>query len=236
VVARDQAVVPALVEASALPGAPLQSIGEALLHLGATEEGVAVLVRAVREDDPFGRAASELGWLRRPEALDVLVDAFLDDPTASVAAALGWYDDDAACDALQAAAHRPDLSSAVVDALERMRGERSLDALAALEDDLRAARALARRRDERALEPLLRALSSDDLDVAFEGADGLRDLRSLAAAHALLSEVQAGRDDDVVACSAHALVAMKAPEAEAALAVLADTGSKCLRRLAEIWT
>ena len=101
--------------------------------------------------------------------------------------------------------------------------------------DLLAARALARKRDERALAPLLEALASEDPELAFEGADGLRDLRARAAAPRLLEAVEAGADDDIVACAAHALVCMQAPEAEMALELLAGSASAPLRRLAELW-
>lgn len=79
-------------------------------------------------------------------------------------------------------------------------------------------------------------LVSDDDVLAFEGADGLRDFRSQKAAPALLAVVNGGADDDdVVACAAHALVSMQAPEAAAALEILARSPSESLRRLAELW-
>jgi hypothetical protein len=69
-------------------------------------------------------------------------------------------------------------------------------------------------------------------ELAFEGADGLRDLRSAAAALALLQTVERHNDEDVVAAAAHALVSMQTLEAETAVAALAGSDSPCLRRLA----
>ena len=234
---RDPSVVPALIAAAELPDTQLVPLGDALLKLGAEDDGVAVLARAVRAGEGYGQGASELGWTRRPEARAALLDVFRTDPTPALAQALGWFDDSEVAAALAEAASSPGLGLACVDALEKVGGSAGRDALAGLaaEGDLFAARALARQRDERALEPLLEALSSEDPALAFEGADGLRDLRSHAAAPALLAAVKSPVSDDVAACAAHALVSMRADEADDALASLAGSASDPLRRLAEIW-
>jgi HEAT repeat protein len=233
--AGEYSLVPALLQAADIPGTLLLPVGQALIRLGAVEEGIAVLAREIREGDLYGQAASELGQRRQPAARTALLDVVRERPTPALAQALGWYGDPEVVEALAAAASGPGLRLACVDALEKA-GPAGRDALAALaESDLLAARALARQRDERALAPLLEALASEDPELAFEGADGLRDLRSQAAAPALLGVVETHADDDVVACAAHALVSMQASEADAALELLADRPSPALRRLAEIW-
>jgi HEAT repeat protein len=225
-----------LVSAARLPDAPLVEIGRALLRLEATEEGVSVLRQAL--DTVWWRAAAEeLGRVGSRGALDALLDRFRREPAPELALALGWYDEPRAGEALLAAAEWPGLRLAVADGLEKMRGRHAADALAALSTrgDLLATRALARLKDERALPRLLAALGGDDPELSFEGADGLRDLRSPAASRALLAAVERGENDDVVACAAHALVSMGAPEAQTALLALAGSDSGSLRRLAEIW-
>jgi hypothetical protein len=234
--ARDPGVVPALIAATGLPDTPLVAVAQALLRLGAEDDAVAVLARAVREDDPFGQAAQELGLTRRAEARDALLDVVRDAPTVPVALALGSFGDAEVAQALLGVATQPGLETGVVDALEKMGTAPARDALAVLaERSILAARALGRQRDRRALELLLAALEHEDPGVAFEGADGLRDLRAAESVAALLAEAQRGRDDDVAACAAHALVSMRASESELALDVLERSPSASLRRLAELW-
>jgi HEAT repeat protein len=234
----DPAVVPALVAAAELPDAKLVAIGNALQYLGAEEAAVSVYARALHESPWDVVAAPELGRIRRPEARNALLEDFRKKPSLVVARALGWHLDDEIARALVASADDPEWWLEIVDALEKTASPVGREALAELvvHGNLLAARALARQRDERALPLLLEHLVSDDEALAFEGADGLRDLRSPAAAPALLAIVEGGADDDdVVACAAHALVSMHAPEAAAALDVLARGTSPELRRLAELW-
>jgi HEAT repeat protein len=234
----DPAVVPALVAAAELPDAKLVAIGNALQYLGAEEAAVSVYARALRESPWDVVATPELGRIRRPEARNALLDDFREKPSLVVARALGWHLDKEIARALVAAADDPEWRLEIVDALEKTASPAGREALAELvaRGDLLAARALARQRDERALPLLLEHLVSDDDALAFEGADGLRDLRSPAAVSALLAIVEGGADDeDVVACAAHALVSMGAAEAGQALEILARGHSTELRRLAEIW-
>lgn len=237
----DPAVVPALVAAAELPDASLVPIAHALGRLGAVDEAVSIYARALREESRhglYGWSAPEVGWIGRPEARSALLDAFRAKPSAPVAEALGWHLDDEVASALVASAGVPLLRITVLDALEKGAAHAGREALAELaaSGDVLAARVLARLGDERALPLLLEHLVSDDDALAFEGADGLRDLRSPAAASALLSLVDGGADDeDVVACAAHALVSARVPEAAAALDVLERSPSPALRRLAELW-
>jgi HEAT repeat protein len=233
----DPAVVPALIAATELPDTPLVAAAEALLRLGAEDDAVALLARAFREDDLYGQAAAHLGRIGRPEARQALLDAMSREPTAHAVSALGSYPDAEVAAVLRVAADTTELRVAAIDALERMYHPSGSGALATLvaDGDLLAARALARQHDPRALEPLLAALDDDDPAIAFEGADGLRDLRAPEAAGALLDAVRSRAEDDVVACAVHALVSMEAPDAGKAVSLLSDGPSPCLRRLAELW-
>jgi hypothetical protein len=233
----DPAVIPALREAAEQGLAPLQPIGEALERLGAHDEAIAVYARALVDADPAGQVAQRLGWMDAPAAGTSLLARFRDAPTPAIARALGWYALPEVVDALLDAAATPELRLAAIDGLERMPGSRSLDALAALSrrGDVLALRALARRRDRRALAPLLALLDDEEIVVRRQAADGLRDLRDLEAAPALLAAVRRGGDQDLVATAAHALVSMRAPEAADALELLHASADPELRRLGELW-
>jgi HEAT repeat protein len=116
-----------------------------------------------------------------------------------------------------------------------MPGSAAAAALATLDDAL-ATRALARRRDPRALAPLLALLeSSNDVD-RLKAADGLRDLRDRAAAAPLLAALRRGGTLDFLATVLHALVSMAASETNDALALIARSDEPALRRLAAIWS
>ena len=233
----DASVAPALVAAAELDDTWLLPVGEALMRLGAEDDAVAVLVRVLRDGDPTGQAASHLASLKWPDARQTLLGVLTDTPTPGLVRALGSYGDSEVVRTLCLSARTQELRIAALDALEKIGGPDGCDALWELagDADLLAARALARLGDERALAALLAALASEDAEIAFEGADGLRDLRSPAAASALLAAVERGADDDVAACAAHALVSMRASELEMALDVLERSPSASLRRLAELW-
>ena len=192
----DPSVVPALADAAAHQLATLPALAAALADLGAYDEAVAVLVRAVRQADPRGLRSRKLGWLRHPAALDALLPLFHEHPTPALASALGWYPE--GVDALADAAHDPQLRVAAIDALEKLR---ATDRLAALDDPL-AVRALARLRDPRARRPLLALLY--DAEHALQGADGLRDLRDPTTAPALRA-IEDAEGDDLRTVVAHAL-------------------------------
>ncbi|HEY3189173.1 MAG TPA: SMI1/KNR4 family protein [Solirubrobacteraceae bacterium] len=230
----DDAVVPALVQAALDDRAPAQPIAEALERLGAREDAVAVFARGLRAGDRYGQVAQRLSWIDTPEASAVLLEHFRDDPTPALARGLGHFASPDAVAALLAAAGDPELRLAVIDGLERMPGSDAAAALATL-DDVLALRALARRRDTRALAPLLDLLQSSDDTDRLQAADGLRDLRDPAAAAPLLAALRRGGSQDFVATAAHALVSMATPEAADALALVARSDDPDLRRLAEIW-
>jgi HEAT repeat protein len=231
----DDAVVPALVQAALDDLAPAQPIAEALERLGARDDAVAVFARGLRAGDRYGQVAQRLSWIDTSAAGAVLLEHFAEDPTPALARGLGHFPSRDAAAALLAAAGDPELRLAVIDGLERMPGSDAAAALATL-DDLLALRALARRRDPRALAPLLDLLESSHDTDRLQAADALRDLRDHAAAAPLLAALRHGGTQDFIATAAHALVSMAAPEAAEALAELAQSDAPELRRLAEIWS
>jgi hypothetical protein len=138
--------------------------------------------------------------------------------------------------ALEAVLDQPDIHLAAIDALELMGIPEAMDALArgSAAGDGYATRALARRRDPRAREPLLAWLADADPHLARLGADGLRDLRDPHASEALLAA--ASHDDpDVAVCAVHALVAIGSPEASGGLAALGSHPDERARALAARW-
>jgi hypothetical protein len=181
--------------------------------------------------------AQRLSWTDTAAAGQALLARFLDVPTPALARALGWFPLPGAAAALIDAAAVPELRLAAIDGLERMPGSQGLDALAALTErgDVLAVKALARRRDPRALAPLLALLFNEGDAVAWQAADGLRDLRDPEAASALLAAARRGGNQEVIATAAHALVSMRAPEAAEALELLRASADGELRRLGELW-
>jgi HEAT repeat protein len=231
----DAAVVPALVQAAIDDLAPAQPIAEALEHLGARDDAVAVFARGLHAGDRYGQVAQRLSWIGTPAAAAVLLEHFREDPTPALARGLGHFPSPEATAALLAAAGDPELRLAGIDGLERMPGSDAAAALATL-DDVLAVRALARRRDPRALAPLLDLLESTNDADRLQAADGLRDLRDHAAAAPLLAALRRGGTQDFIATAAHALVSMAARQAADALALVARSDDPDLRRLAEIWS
>jgi hypothetical protein len=230
----DASVVPALVLAAERGLAAFDSLASALERLGAPDEALAVRVRGVREHDPFGNAARDIGWMRHPNATAALIELLGERPNRALARALGWSTSERAVTALSELAADPSLHPAAVDALEKMATPAALDHLAerCAHGDTLAARALARRRDPRAREHLLALLEQPA--TALNGADGLRDLRDPSTATTLLTHV--GTDpDDLTVIAAHALVSMQVPEAKTALERLHAASNDELARLASSW-
>jgi HEAT repeat protein len=161
-----------LLAAAENPDASLEDIGRRLLFWGEEEEGIRVLVRAVREGrDPYGRCAGVLAKVDRPGLVGLLVDVYREAPTGPLACVLGDFDDPDVRAALLASADGDELRGVVVYALEK---SGAVDALAELAErgDLGALRALARWRDRRALAPLFRLLDSDETSPVFEESTG----------------------------------------------------------------
>ena len=216
-------------------------IADALEHLGATAEAVALLREAAIELGPDGRGAAEsaLGQISDPAAGDALLAIVAAAPTAPAAPAvdaLAWHPSPAAATLIEPLLDDPDLHLAGIDALEMMHLPEATEVLArrSAAGDLIATRALARLRDGRALAPLLALLADPDPAAAFRGADGLRDLRDSRATVALLAAVDHA-DPDVAVCATHALISMASPRKPKALERLAANPDEQARRLATAW-
>jgi HEAT repeat protein len=236
---RDPRLVPGVMAAAALQG-PYSWIHTArtLEILGATTEAIAMLRATGVElgEQAWGQPESALGRIKDPAAGDALIAILAAKPTAPAIAALGWHPSPAAVEAIEPVLDDPELHLAGIDALETMRSAESTEALARRSStgDVLATRALARLRDDRALEPLLILLSDPDPATAFRGADGLRDLRDPRSTDALLVAVDHA-DPEVAVCAAHALVSMASPRTPEALDRLAANPDEQARALASRW-
>jgi len=236
---RDPRLVPALLAAAGY-GDPYDGIriANALEHLGATGEAVAILRDVAIELGPDGRGAAEsaLGQMSDPAAGEALLTIVADAPDAPAVDALAWHPSPAAAALIEPLLDDPDLHLAGIDALEIMHLPEATDVLArrSAAGDMIATRALARLRDGRALAPLLALLADPDPAIAFRGADGLRDLRDPRATDALLTAVDHG-DPDVDVCSTHALISMASPRTPEALVRLAAHPDERARELATEW-
>jgi HEAT repeat protein len=158
-------------------------------------------------------------------------------PASPVLRALAWHPSADAVSLLEAATDPPDVRLASLDALELMQIPEAGDALArrSAAGERLATRALARRRDPRAAEALIRMLADRDPVVALSGADGLRDLRHDEATGPLLEAVR-NSDPDVAVCAAHALICMGSASAPAGLAALSAHPDADARALSASWT
>jgi hypothetical protein len=83
-------------------------------------------------------------------------------------------------------------------------------------------------------DPEYRSRLADRERLAFNGADGLRDLRDPTTAHALL-RAASHEDPDVAVTAAHALVSMASPTVPVALDALAGHVDERARALSGRW-
>lgn len=208
-----------------------------LVSAGALDEAIPLLIEAMVEGgEGYSQPEQALAHIRDPRAAAALLTALRLRPSESIARAIGWHSSPEAAMALEAVLDQPDIHLAAIDALELMGIPEAMDVLArrSAAGDGYATRALARRRDPRAREPLLAWLAGADPHLARLGADGLRDLRDPHTSEALLAA--ASHDDpDVAVCAVHALVAIGSPEASGGLAALGSHPDERARALAARW-
>jgi hypothetical protein len=213
------------------------NIAASLVSAGALNEAIPLLIEALAEGgEGYGQPEQALAHIRDPRAAAALLTALRLRPSESIARAIGWHPSPEAVAALEAVLDQPAIHLAGIDALELMAIPEAMDALArrSAAGDGYATRALARRRDPRAREPLLAWLADADPHLARLGADGLRDLRDPHTSKALLAA--ASHDDpDVAVCAVHALVGMSSPEASGGLAALGRHPDERARALAAHW-
>ena len=89
--------------------------------------------------------------------------------------------------------------------------------------DLRALRALGRRRDPRVTDDAALLLADPDIAMRQVGAEVLRDLRSPETIAVVTAALEAAEQDDLLVVLAHTLVMMRVVEAGPQLAAKADT-------------
>ncbi len=229
----DPSVVPALVEAAERGLARLDILASSLTRLGADDEALAVLVRAVRES-PFAELATQhLGWSRHSDAPHAMLELFRQAPTAALAR--GSAGPASLRRPTPCMPRRTNRDCAAPRSRRSRRAPARPRATGSPRSPVPATRGRPARLPgcgTRARDHLLTLL--DDPDRAIEGADGLRDLRDPTTARALLALVGAD-DSDATITAAHALVSMQAPEAQAAIERLLASDSEPARRLAAGW-
>jgi HEAT repeat protein len=233
---RDPRIAPALAACARRYPMWRTNIGANLVSMGDLDEAIPLLVEAMRDGDGFGRAEETLAQIRDPRAAEVLRDSFRLRPTAIGARALGWHPSEEAVAILEPVLDDPALHLGAIDALELMAIPEAREALArrSAAGDGHATRALARLRDPRARDSLLRWLLDADPQVARIGADGLRDLRDPSTGRALL-DAASHKDPDVAVTAVHALVAMGSPHARTGLEALAGHPDERAQALAARW-
>lgn len=197
--------------------------------------GALSLVEGVLES-PDGHADyffMELNERRPPEAIPVLVDSLRRTPTANVLHTLSFFDDPRTVPEL--ARHLDgSLRDYALIGLEQLATTAAFDALAerARAGDIDAARALARARDDRALEPLFGHLDHQHRRSAVTG---LRDLRHPRSQRVLLEIAREEADENVAVIAAHGLVMAGSPKAREAAEALRTRDDRHVRKLAEHW-
>jgi len=233
---RDPGVASALVAVADRIPAWRANIAQNLVRLGAYEQARPILREALLAGDPANVAAMALAEMDDPAAGAILLEAVRASPGAPLIAALAWHPSPEAVVAIAPLLDDARFHLAAVDALEIMPIGEAADQLAdrGQRGDALALRALARRRDARSRDHLLRWLQDSSPRVAFFGADGLRDLRDMTTAQALLRGV-GSQDADVAVTATHALISMASPEVPAALAVLQGHADQRARALAAGW-
>jgi hypothetical protein len=203
----------------------------------AYDEATALLQRVLQQGNkPPVQAASPLGRIPHPSAGRVLREALGRDPHPAIARALAAHPSRETTDALAGLLDDPDLRTAAIDALERLGSPDALDALAtqSASGDFLATKALARRRDPRALPPLLQAATADDRQLVWHALDGLRDIRSPGAGDLLLDFAHSA-DLELAVIATHGLIAQQHSEARQAVLKLSKADDDAVRRIADSW-
>jgi hypothetical protein len=230
----DPSLADAVVRLAAVPENNRLDLARALLGWGETDKALSLLDESLEQPNAHGAYLfMKLNERPLPQAVPLLVASLRRKPTAHVLHALAFVDH--ADSAPELARHlNGELRDHALLALEEMGTPAALSALAAHADDgdLEAARALARRRDERALHPLMRAVGGAHHRSAVTG---LRDLRHQES-KALLARIAAeDPDDNVAVIAAHGLVMAGSEQTRQVVEGLGRRSDRDIRKLADHW-
>jgi len=175
----------------------------------------------------------ELQQMAPPAAVPILIESLHRKPSAPALHTLGCIDHPDSAPELGRHLDGP-LRLIALLALEQLANPQALSILAdrAVGGDVDAARALARRRDERCLEPLIRMIGGPHHRKAVTG---LRDLRHPRAEDILARVVTADQDDNVAVIAAHGLVMAKSKRAGDAAKALSRRADPHVKKLADHW-
>jgi hypothetical protein len=232
--AKDPAQRIAIRRLADVPGNSRVDLARALLGCGDVDGALSIVGDSLEQQSATGQyLIMKLTELEPPAAVPVLIASLRRHPTAEVLHALGCFDHP---DSAPELARHVDgaLRTDALLALEQLGTEAALAILAyrAAQDDLQAARALARRRDDRALAPLLRQI---DGPYHRGAVTGLRDLRHASTAKLLSRIALEDPDDNVAVIAAHGLVMAHRENARATIEALGRREDPHIRKLANHW-
>jgi hypothetical protein len=229
----DPPQVADVVRLAGIPGNDRMHLARTLLGWGAVAEAMEVAGESLENPSPSGEHFfADLAEMAPTGAAGPLITSLERAPTAPVLRTLAFVD-----------------HPAVVPAIARqLDGELAVDALLALEQvgspqargvlvdrarhDVRAARALARCGDERALDSLLPRLNGPERRSATMG---LAELHHPATMHVLAEIAREDEDDDIAVLAAHGLVMTDAPAARPVIESLLARDDEYIHRLAAHW-
>jgi len=224
----------AVVELAAVPANDRLNLAVALLQWGEVDRAMAVAGEALDHPSPTGEQIFyALAKMKPPGAVPALVASLRRVPSSNVLRTLSAIDHPDS--APEIAKHLDgDLRFDALIALEQLANAAALDILAerATVGDLDATRALARHRDPRALQPLMRQMSGPSRRSAVTG---LRDLRHPQSADVLTEIAGSDPHDDLAVIAAQGLVMMDPSLSRPAIEVLRRRADPDVIRLAEHW-
>jgi hypothetical protein len=231
---KDASLIEATRRLAEVPQNSRADIARALLGWGEVDLALSIV------GESLDRRSSTSGYLivdlikRAPSAATpVLIASLRRSPNADVIHALGCIDDPDSSRELALHIDGPLREDAML-ALEQLGTNKASAILAvrAADGDLEAARALARRRDERALQPLLKHIDGPHHRSAVIG---LRDLRHHSA-HPLLARVASDDpDSNIAVIAAHGLVMTDREHARPTVEVVRQRKDPYIRQLADHW-
>lgn len=217
-----------------IPGNSRHDLARSLLAFGETDAALSILDTGLEDSASTGNYLfMKLSELALPSLVPLLVASLHRRPTAQVLHLLGCIDHPDSAPELARHADGPLHVDAVIS-LEQLGTPTALDFLAdrAAAGDLDAARALARNRDRRALQTLLRNIDGANRRSAVIG---LRDLRDPTTLEVLMRIAAEDPDDNLAVLAAHGVVMTDRAHARSAAEALRRRADPHVRKLADHW-